>query len=155
MTLHHLFRAAAWSALVVLVLVTVSPIGWRPHTIATVGFDRAGAFAVAGVIFALAYPRRFLSLALLLVVAAFFIEMLQWISPTRHARLADAMVKASGGVLGVALGHVLLYVRHRVSREAASAAPLHRPALRAPAQHAHRIAERDAPLPARHRVPAE
>lgn len=110
MTVRSLFRLAAWSSLLVLVAVTLSPIGWRPHTVTFVGLDRATAFGVAGVVFAIAYPRRFLSLALFLMAAAFFIEMLQWISPTRHARIADALVKSVGSVAGIGLGKTALLV---------------------------------------------
>ncbi|KQS67995.1 antibiotic resistance protein VanZ [Rhizobium sp. Leaf371] len=113
MTLRSLFRAAAWAALLVLVFVTVSPIGWRPHTVTEVGIDRAAAFALAGAIFAIAYPRRWLSLAVFLIAAAFFIEMLQWISPTRHAEVSDAVVKSIGSVVGLALGKLALVARRR------------------------------------------
>lgn len=160
MTIRSLFRAAAWAALFVLVIVTISPIDWRPHTVTVVGLDRAAAFALAGAIFAVAYPRRWISLALFLIAAAFFIEMLQWISPTRHARFSDAVVKSLGSVVGLVIGKLALVVRRRWtasrwSLESRSAALLHRPAHRAGRDDADGVAQRDTARTARHRVPAE
>lgn len=160
MTLRSLFRAAAWAALLVLMAVTVSPLGWRPPTVTVVGLDRAAAFALAGAIFAVAYPRRWLSLALFLIAAAFFIEMLQWISPTRHARFSDALVKSLGSLIGLAVGELALIGRRRwlADRQRpkrGSGAMLHGPALGAGRDDAGGLAERDAPGAARYRVPAE
>lgn len=160
MTLRSLFRAAAWAALLVLVAVTISPLGWRPHTVTMVGLDRAAAFVLAGGIFAIAYPRRWISLALFLIAAAFFIEMLQWISPTRHARFSDALVKSLGSIIGLAAGKLALVARRhwlagRHGLEIGSGAMLHGPAFGSGRDDADGIAERDAPGAARYRVPAE
>lgn len=130
MTFRSLLRAAAWAALLVLVFVTVSPIGWRPHTVTDVSLDRAGAFALAGAIFAIAYPRRWISLALFLVAAAMFIEMMQWLSPTRHAEISDAVVKSIGSLVGLSLGKLALVARRRWRAEAPLPTPLPRPGAR-------------------------
>jgi VanZ family protein len=108
MMIKTFFRLIAWGVLSALVFVTLSPIGFRPHTITTVGLDRAAAFFLAGVVFAVAYPGRWMSLALFLVAASFGIEILQELSPTRHARFDDATVKAVGALAGIVAGKVAL-----------------------------------------------
>ena len=108
------FKWLAWIVLAALVFVTVSPIGLRPHTLTSVGLDRAAAFFLAGAVFAVAYPRRWMSLALFLVFSSFAIEMLQELSPTRHARLDDALVKAVGAVAGIIAGKLALAIRRGI-----------------------------------------
>ncbi len=93
-------KYVAWSLLLLIVIVTVSPIGLRPHTLTTVSIDRAGAFAVCAAAFVLAYPRYWLAIIAAGIVAAFGIEALQFLSPTRHPHLTDAAVKAAGAVAG-------------------------------------------------------
>lgn len=97
----------AWLALALIVFVTVSPIGLRPHTITTVSIDRAGAFAVASLLFVLAYPKQWKLAAVLLIAGAMGMELLQYLSPTRHAHLADASVKAGGSAVGILCGYCL------------------------------------------------
>ena len=94
---------AAWLALVAVLFVTVSPIGLRPHDVMSVQGDRALAFGLLAGLFVLAYPRHWLLVGLGIVVAAIGIEWLQELSPTRHARWGDAMVKAGGAACGAAI----------------------------------------------------
>ena len=63
-------RIFAWLVLAFIFFVTVSPIELRPHTIFTVNIDRAGAYALAGLVFALAYPKQWKLIALFLVIGA-------------------------------------------------------------------------------------
>ncbi|MBB3658438.1 hypothetical protein FHX15_003685 [Rhizobium sp. BK650] len=99
-------KLLAWFLLAFILFITVSPIELRPHTIETPDFDRAAAYLAAGLAFALAYPRQWKSVAVLLIVGAFAIEYLQYLSPTRHARLHDAGVKAAGAAVGLVIGWV-------------------------------------------------
>jgi VanZ family protein len=99
-------KPLAWLLLAFIVFVTVSPIELRPHTIETPDIDRAAAYLAAGLAFALAYPRRWKTVAVLLIFGAIAIEYLQYLSPTRHARLHDAGVKAMGAALGLITGWV-------------------------------------------------
>jgi VanZ family protein len=94
----------AWLLLAAIIFVTVSPIGLRPHTVTSVDLDRALAYAGAGFLFALAYPHRLKTVAVLLVLGALGIECLQYLSPSRHARLQDADIKALGAFAGVLFG---------------------------------------------------
>lgn len=100
-------KTLAWLLLAAILFVTVSPIGLRPHTIITVSIDRAGAYAVTALLFALAYPHRWKRVALLLIGSAFLFEVMQVLSPTRHAHFEDAAVKSLGVCAGLAIGYGL------------------------------------------------
>jgi len=93
-------RALAWLSLIAIVVVTIVPIGLRPHDVLPVDADRALAFAVMAAFFVLAYPRHAALCVLLLLAGAGAIELLQYVTPTRDPRLADAVVKAAGVSLG-------------------------------------------------------
>jgi hypothetical protein len=97
-------RILAWVMLLAILAVTISPLTDRPHVGSGPTFERAGAFALLGLLFCLGY-RRFWPVALVIValVAGGF-ELVQALTPDRHARLADALVKAAGGVIGVGIG---------------------------------------------------
>ncbi|MGQ8630715.1 antibiotic resistance protein VanZ [Agrobacterium sp. DKPNP3] len=106
-------KYVAWSLLLLIVIATVSPIGLRPHTLTTVSIDRAGAFAVCAAAFVLAYPRHWLLVIAAGIVAAFGIEALQYLSPTRHPHLTDAAVKAAGAIAGGTAMFSYLFFRAR------------------------------------------
>jgi len=107
----RLFKLLPWLALAAIIFATVSPIRMRPHDFASVDIDRAGAFAVMALLFVLAYPRHWLFCAILLVVGAGGIELLQFLSPTRHAHLDDATVKAAGAAVGCLIGWTINRMR--------------------------------------------
>lgn len=107
MMTSRLIKLAAWLALAAVLFATASPIGLRPHDMLPVNIDRALAFTVLAALFILAYPRHWLLAAGLCVSAAFGIELLQLLSPTRHAHLFDANVKAAGAAVGVLIGWTL------------------------------------------------
>ena len=100
MMTNRLPKYVAWSVFLLIVIVTVCPIGFRPHTLTTVGLDRAAAFAFCSAAFVLAYPRYWLAIIVAGIAAAFGIEALQFLSPTRHPHLMDAAVKAAGVIAG-------------------------------------------------------
>lgn len=103
-----LLKIAAWICLALVVFVTMSPIGLRPHDVLPVEFDRALAFCIMSGLFTLAYPRRWLSILVMTVLGAMLIEALQTLTSTRHAQLADALVKAGGAVAGVLLARSIM-----------------------------------------------
>lgn len=106
--MRKLLTFAAWLCLGGILFATVSPIGLRPRDVMPVNVDRALAFCIMAGLFTLAYPRRWLAILLLTVGGAALIETLQYLSPTRHAQLSDAMIKAAGAATGVAAARVLL-----------------------------------------------
>lgn len=115
MMTNRLPKYVAWSVFLLIVIVTVCPIGFRPHTLTTVGLDRAAAFAFCSAAFVLAYPRYWLLVIVAGVVAAFGIEALQFLSPTRHPHLTDAVVKAAGAITGGLVAFSYLQFRTRLA----------------------------------------
>jgi hypothetical protein len=72
--LHRLLAIAAWTALALIILVTVSPLEMRPVVTADPNIERFATFAVLGLLFGLAYPRRLVIDASFVVVAAGVLE---------------------------------------------------------------------------------
>ncbi|MBX4999537.1 VanZ family protein [Rhizobium lentis] len=107
MMIFKLARPLAWLLLALILFVTVSPIGLRPDTITTVNTDRGVAYVLLGLAFALAYPKQWKLVAVLLIIGAVAIEYLQYLTPTRHPRLHDAGIKAMGAALGLLAGWVI------------------------------------------------
>jgi hypothetical protein len=105
--IKSLIRPVAWMLLAAVLFVTVSPIRMRPVTAAPPDVERFVAFAVVGLAFAVGYPRHWRLAACLVVAAALAFEAAQLLAPGRHARIADALVKALGGLAGIATGAVI------------------------------------------------
>lgn len=104
---QNLLRLLAWATLAAIVLATLSPIGDRPRLPMPVDVERAGAFFLAGLLMALAYPRRVWWLLFILLVAVIGLEWSQMLRPDRHGRIEDGAVKAAGTVLGLACGWLM------------------------------------------------
>jgi uncharacterized membrane protein len=111
--LHRLLAIASWTALALIIFVTVSPLEMRPVVTADPDIERFGAFAVLGVLFGLAYPRRLVIDASFVVLAAGVLEAIQLVTRDRHGHLADAFVKAAGGAFGVAVALIILMIAKR------------------------------------------
>ncbi|APO74540.1 VanZ-like protein [Rhizobium etli 8C-3] len=125
MITSRLTRPLAWLLLAAIIFVTISPIGLRPHTMTSVNADRGLAYAVTGFLFALGYPKQWKLVALLLIFGALAIEFLQYLSPTRHARLHDAVIKAAGAMLGILTGRAAY--RRGQMKQRIEAVPLSKP----------------------------
>jgi hypothetical protein len=95
-----LLRIVAWSLAVAIVVMTLGPVGLRPQ-FGHPSLERFAAYITLGGLFSLAYPRHRAWVALAVVCGALGLEMGQLLVPGRDARLADAMVKATGAVSGV------------------------------------------------------
>ncbi|MDB5565420.1 MAG: hypothetical protein JWP84_1986 [Tardiphaga sp.] len=96
----------AWAVLAFIVYATLSPLGLRPHLGSGVGAERFGAFAVVGLLFGLAYPKRLWLVLAIVLGTAVLLETLQYLTPDRHGRVADALVKLAGGAVGAGLSLV-------------------------------------------------
>jgi VanZ family protein len=101
--------AAGWLALAFIVYATLSPIQDRP-VVAGPQFEHFAAFALMGFAFALAYPNRILLVVAIVVGTAFGLEALQLLTPDRHGRVLDALVKAAGGVCGISAGQLMSFL---------------------------------------------
>jgi VanZ family protein len=107
---------AGWLALAFIVYATLSPIGDRP-VVAGAQLEHFAAFAVLGLAFGLAYPKRLFLVAAIILGSAFGLEALQLLTPDRHGRLIDALVKAAGGICGIGLGQIApLLLRAQIDR---------------------------------------
>jgi hypothetical protein len=93
---------AAWLSLAFIVFLTLSPVGLRPQ-VAGVGLEHLAAFAVMGLLFAVAYPRHLVPIVALVLGSAAILELLQLITPDRHARFSDMLFKLAGGSIGIAV----------------------------------------------------
>lgn len=115
MTIRRFALFAAWTGLLLIVFVTVSPISVRPSTVTSTDLDRAFAFCVMSGLFVIAYPKRLLTLSFALFVGAFLIELTQFASMTRHPQLHDAVVKALGVLVGVCGGALVNLALRRLA----------------------------------------
>ena len=107
--IQRLSVIAGWLALALIALVTLSPIGVRP-SIGSSHLEHFIAFALIGLAFALAYPNRILLVVVIVVGAALGLEVLQLLTPDRHARAADALVKSLGGISGICAGQLVFFL---------------------------------------------
>jgi VanZ family protein len=97
---------AGWLALAFIAYATLSPIDARPVLFEGLQFEHFAAFALMGLAFALAYPNRLLLIVAVVVGSAVTLEALQLLTPDRHGRILDALVKAAGGVSGIGAGQL-------------------------------------------------
>lgn len=104
----------AWSTLLAIGFATLSPIGLRPH-LSDVSMERFWAFAAVGLLFGLAYPRHLWLVTFLVGGAALGLEVLQHLTPDRHGRIPDALIKLAGAVAGTGLAYAFSGMMKRVS----------------------------------------
>jgi VanZ family protein len=104
---YKLATVAAWAFLAFIAYATLSPIQARP-SVANADLEHVAAFAVAGSLFYLAYPRRIFLVCLMVLGGAMLLEYLQTLTPDRHGTLFDASEKIAGGVLGICAARVAL-----------------------------------------------
>ena len=69
--------------------------------------ERFGAYALVGLLMGLAYPRHLTLVVLFVVGVAAVLEVLQLVTPDRHGQFANALVKAAGGMTGVAAAFIV------------------------------------------------
>src|SRR5215472_795227 len=101
---------AAWTSLAYIVYATLSPLSERPEfdTHLFSHLDHYLAFAVAGGLFGLAYPRQTFFVCILVLGSVVFLELSQLLTPDRHARLIDATRKIIGGTIGIAFARLAI-----------------------------------------------
>src|SRR5215471_11535865 len=84
--------SAAWTTLAFIAYATLSPLNERPEFDTLFShLDHYLAFAVMGGLFGLVYPRQTFLVCILVLGSAVLLELLQLLTPDRHARVMDAV----------------------------------------------------------------
>jgi hypothetical protein len=108
-----LLRLSAWLLAGAVTFFTLGPPRYRPHAVVGQDADHSLAFVLVGLAFACAYPQhRRLAMALSVVLIG-ALELLQFVSPGRHARLEDFVVDALATLAGFALVIALDWAKQR------------------------------------------
>ena len=102
-----MIKGAAWLSILMILLITVVPIGFRPSTGFSPNLERLCAMAAVGALFAAAYPKRLWLIVLALSLAAAAFEALQFIAGGRHPAIRDIVIKSLGATIGATLGHAV------------------------------------------------
>jgi VanZ family protein len=98
-----LLRLGAWLLAAAVTIFTLGPPRYRPHALLGQDVDHSIAFLLVGLAFAFAYPQHRRPAVALSVVVIGALELLQLVSPGRHARLEDFLVDALAAIAGFAL----------------------------------------------------
>jgi VanZ family protein len=109
-------------SLVLSVYQTLSPLFANPSAWLYTRIEHIGAFAILGLLFSVAYPRRRLSVCFLVLGAAALLEALQILTPDRHGTLHDYLEKTAGGVVGLILGRFVEGMFRRRAKHVATKA---------------------------------
>ncbi|MET3409113.1 MULTISPECIES: hypothetical protein [unclassified Methylobacterium] len=110
---HGLIRVAAWILVVLIAAITLVPIGLRPVVTANPSYERVAAYALAGLLMTVAYPRHWLWILAGSVVLAGGLEAGQTLTGTRHGRFDDFLIKAAAGLVGALAGRPLAILADR------------------------------------------
>ena len=115
---HKLITVAAWVLLLLafIAYATISPIQDRPSLPMPSSFEHLATFAVLGALFCLVYPRHIAFVCLIVLGSAVLLELAQLLTPDRHGRIQDAIIKMTGGALGIAAGQAMLYFQQASRR---------------------------------------
>lgn len=100
--------------LLAIAFATLSPIGLRPH-VGDVSGERFLAFAAVALLFGVAYPRHLWLVTFMVGGVAVGLEVLQHLTPDRHGRIPDALVKLAGGCAGAGLAYVFSGTIRKIS----------------------------------------
>ncbi|WP_439272251.1 VanZ family protein [Pseudochrobactrum sp. HB0163] len=103
------FQILAWLMLFALLVVTISPIGLRPHIPGFVNGERFAMLMIIGLLFSLAYPKHWIKTLFLLIAVSALFELMQRLTPDRHGEFSDFVIKSAGAIAGVLLGKTILF----------------------------------------------
>jgi VanZ family protein len=107
--LEKITAIAAWALLAFIAFATLSPIQDRPTFATSSSIEHLAAFAALGVLFCIAYRKRFAWVCLIVFGSAVWLEFAQLLTPDRHGRVEDALEKIAGGVAGILIGRIIVY----------------------------------------------
>lgn len=111
--MHRVSAAVAWASLAFIAYATLSPTGDRPQLSSSADLEHVAAFACLGFTFCAAYRDRMTLVCSVALGSAVVLELLQKMTPDRHARLLDASEKLLGGLLGILLASIALRLIER------------------------------------------
>ena len=106
-------RLAAWALVILIVAVTLVPIGLRPVVTANPGIERSAAYALAALLMMAGYQRHWLLILTGSVLLAGGLEAAQTLTSTRHGRFDDFAVKAAAALAGGGVGLALTGLARR------------------------------------------
>ncbi|MDE5447243.1 VanZ family protein [Bradyrhizobium sp. CSA207] len=89
-------------ALALIAFAALAPIYDRP-SIGAPHLEHFAAFLLLRVGFMLTYPNRPGLVILIVIGSALILEALQHLTPVRHGRLIDALIKVAGAICGMAM----------------------------------------------------
>ncbi|MBE7197343.1 MAG: hypothetical protein INR70_06025 [Parafilimonas terrae] len=108
-----LVRVTAWILVAILVAATLVPIGLRPVVTANPSFERIAAYALAGLLMMMGYPRYWIQILIGSILLAGGLEAAQTLTSTRHGRFEDFLVKAAAALTGALAGLAVAAVAGR------------------------------------------
>jgi VanZ family protein len=100
-------RLIAWSLLILIIALSLSPPQFRPETGAPHDFEHLAIFAACGFAFGLGYRRKSHFVAAVLIAFAGALELAQAFIPGRHARLTDFVVDAISISVSAVIGGII------------------------------------------------
>lgn len=100
------FLVIAGALIAAVILITLGPVGWRPHLIGA-NVDRFMGFLALGSILALIQPKRFFIVCAAIILGALFLEYSQTFFRGRHGGVHDFEFKVVGGLLGAGFSRAL------------------------------------------------
>ena len=111
----NILRALAIAMVSLIVILSLVPPSLRPVTGAPHDFEHFAIFLLCGLCFGLGYRSGHLLQAGALVIFCALVEVLQRLSPGRHARLSDFLVDAAASCAGVLLAWIVLKMPRRAT----------------------------------------
>jgi VanZ family protein len=102
------YATLAHVSLVCLIYFKVAPwlldIGMKRYFV----LEHFGAFALLGVVFCFAYPKRLLMICFIVFGSAIALELMQTLTPDRHATILDVIEKLADGACGIFVARTML-----------------------------------------------
>jgi VanZ family protein len=95
-------RITAWLLALAILILSVVPAKWRPQTGIPHDIEHFGIFVATGFAFGLGYARRYVTMAIVMLIFAAAIEALQLLAPGRYALLTDFFLNTLALFYGVA-----------------------------------------------------
>ncbi|GLS69585.1 hypothetical protein [Methylobacterium tardum] len=108
-----LVRTATWILVVLIVAVTLVPLGLRPVVTANPSVERAAAYALTGLLMMVSYPKHWRRILIGSILLAGGLEAAQTLTGTRHGRFDDFLVKAGAALAGAVAGLALASLASR------------------------------------------